>query len=208
MTLPIGESNLVVGAIIMGILGIIECFFGFRFFRLVLAVLGFFIGAALAIALVSSDQNLVVIIAGLIGGIIGATLFYFLYFVGTFLAGLFLGATLAGILAGDLNLAANAATIVIVIGAVIGGALGIVLSKYIIMLSTAVTGATQIVYAVLLLLPGVRFLPTATQVQIRLQSPQSLIATIVILILAAIGFSVQYRMNQRIVVTTPPAHPV
>ena len=40
MTLPIAESNLVIGAILLGVFGIVECFFGYRLFRLVLAVLG------------------------------------------------------------------------------------------------------------------------------------------------------------------------
>jgi len=125
MTLPIAESNLIVGAILLGILGIVECFFGYRVFRIVLAVFGFFIGAGLAMTLIHSDQNLVNLIVGLIGGILGATIFYFLYFVGTFMAGIFLGATVAAILAGNLNLASNVATILIVIGAAIGGALAL-----------------------------------------------------------------------------------
>jgi hypothetical protein len=208
MTLPIAGTNLVAGAIILGLLGIVECFFGYRFFRLVLAVIGFFIGAGFAIALVNSDQALINALVGLVGGVIGATLFYYLYFIGTFLAGIALGGTVAAVLAANLNLTSNVTNIVVIVGAVIGGILGIIFSKYIIMLSTAFTGATQIIYALLLLLPGLRFVQRANQVEFRLDQPQTLIVTLVILILAAIGFAVQYNTNRHTVVVTTHQSPV
>ena len=203
MTLPFTLTNLTVGAIVLGLLGIVECFFGYRFFRIVLAIVGFFVGAGIAIALVNTDQSAVNLLAGVIGGLIGATIFYFLYFLGTFLAGIALGATVAAILAGNLGLTASATNIVVLVGAVIGGILGFVLSKYIIMLSTAVTGATQIVYALLLLLPGTHVLVQGNRVDFRLDQSQGLLVTLGILLLAAVGFAVQYGMNHhRTVVVT------
>src|SRR5258708_3124924 len=137
MVLPISGGNLVVSAIVLGLLGLVECFFGYRFFRVILAIAGFFIGAELAMGLVNSDQILVTILVGLVGGLIGGVLFYYLYFIGTFLAGLWLGATVGGLLVQNLSLSANAATVTVVVCAVIGGVLGLLLAKYIIMISTA-----------------------------------------------------------------------
>src|SRR5262249_1942040 len=200
MVLPLSGTNLVVSAIFLGLLGLVECFFGYRFFRIILAVAGFFIGAELAMALVNTDQILVTILVGVVGGLIGGILFYYLYFVGTFLAGLWLGATVGGLLIQNFTLTGNAATIAVIVCAVIGGVLGILLAKYIIMISTAFTGAAQIVYAVLLLLPGTTFATGANQVELRLAYPQSAIVTLVIIVLAAIGFAVQYNTNRPVVV--------
>src|SRR5579859_341496 len=207
MRLPFAASDLTIGAILAGLLGIAECFFGYRFFRLVLAIVGFFVGAAIAIGLINTDQTVVILLVGLIGGLIGATIFYFLYFIGPFLAGIFLGATIGAILAGDLGLSSTGAGILVIIGAVIGGLLGFVLSKYIIMLSTAVTGAAQIVYAVLLLLPSTHVIQAADQVQVNLTSTQSVVVTLIILLLAAVGFAVQVGMNRREVHVVPPQSP-
>jgi len=203
MQLPIAVSDLTIVAILVGLLGAVECFIGYRFFRLVLAIVGFIVGSGIAVGLINSDQTIIILIVGLIGG----TLFYFLYFIGPFLAGIFLGATLGAIFASDLGLTSTAASIVVIIGAVIGGLLGFILSKYIIMLSTAVTGAAQIVYAVLVLLPSTRIVQPTNQVRVNLTSAQSVIVTVVILLLAAVGFAVQVGMNQREVRVTPPAPP-
>lgn len=204
MTFPITASNAAVSAIILGLLGIVECFFGYRLFRIVLAIIGFFVGAGLAISLVNSDQTAVMVVVALIGGLIGAVIFYFLYFIGIFLAGLSLGATVGAIVAANLNLAANqtSTNLLIIIGAIIGGLLGIVFSKYIIMLSTAFTGAAQIVYAVLLLLPGLHAMPQISQTEIRFDQPGTVVATLVIIVLALIGFAFQYNMNRPAVVMT------
>ena len=204
MTLPFGANNLVVGAILLGVLGIVECFFGYRLFRIVLAILGFFIGVAFAVGLIHSDQTVVVALIALISGLIGGLLFYYLYFVGTFLAGIGLGATFGALLAANLNLTTNVGSIIVVVGAVIGGILGIALSKYIIMFSTAFTGAAQIVYAAVLLLPGTRLVQGVNQVEIRIGQTQWLIMTLAILLLGAVGFAVQLNIHRRVALLSDP----
>src|SRR5262245_20790379 len=104
MGIPLIENNLVFSALVIGLLGIVECFFGYRVVRIVLAVLGFILGAVLATSLLNTNETVSMIIVGVIGGLIGAVILYNLYFLGTFLAGVGLGGTAATILAANLRL--------------------------------------------------------------------------------------------------------
>jgi hypothetical protein len=205
MTLPFGSTNIVIGAIVLGLLGLIECFFGYRVFRIILAILGFFVGAGIALQLISTNQPVLMVLVGIIGGLIGSLIFYYLYFIGTFLAGIALGATFGSLLAANLNVAPNVTTILVAIGAIIGGMLGLVLSKYIIMLSTAFTGAAQVIYAAVLLLPGTQLVQNATQVTIQIGQTQWLIMTLAILVLGAVGFAAQLTMYRRFEPVAPVA---
>ena len=208
ISLPLNEGNLVVSAIVLLLLGIVDCFWGYRFFRIVLAIAGFFVGAGIAITLVGNAQQAIVILAALIGGIIGAILFYFLYFVGPFLAGIGLGITLGGILAADLNVTGSTANLIIILGAVIGGILGLVLSKYIIMLSTAFIGAAQIITAIMLLLPGTHVVRSTGTLDLLFGQSTSILMSLSILVLGIIGFIVQSRLNQRYLPPTTTATPI
>lgn len=197
ISLPLNESNLVVSAIILLLLGIVECFWGYRFFRIVLAIAGFFVGAGIGIVLAGNAEQSIVILAAIVGGIIGAVLFYFLYFVGPFLAGIGLGITLGGILASDLHVSGNMAYLIVIVGAVVGGILGLILSKYIIMLSTAFIGATQIVTAILMLLPGTHIARPVGNIDLLLAQNTPILMSLSVLALGIIGFVVQARLNQR-----------
>jgi MFS family permease len=76
--------------IFLGIVfGAIECFFGYRIFKIILGILGFAAGAALAMFSFNSiSQNeIVMFLSGLVGGIIGAVMTVWLYFFGVFMIG-------------------------------------------------------------------------------------------------------------------------
>jgi hypothetical protein len=163
-----------------------------------LALTGFFIGAQLgtSFAVAHNAEPVEIVLIEHIVGVVGAVLFYYLYFVGFFLAGLGLGASVGSIIAANLGLTQNPATVLIVIAAIIGGLLGFVLSKYIIMISTAFVGATQIIgAAVLLFLPGAVNVQSLADLQQRLGHTGALIATVGIAILAIFGFFFQVRTN-------------
>jgi len=196
MNLSLPQANLTIGAVLVGLLGIVECFFGYRVFRIVLVVLGFLLGAALAITLVNPDQTILVILTGLFGGLLGAVLFYFLYVIGTFIAGLMFGAAVAATLAASFNLGIDATNIAIIVGAIVGGILGIIFVKYIIMLSTAFTGASQIIYAIAILLPGLGLIPPALDNSTPIWRTASPTSTLAILVLATFGFVVQLLSNR------------
>lgn len=202
ISLPLNETNLLLSAILLLLLGIVECFWGYRLFRIILAITGFFVGAGIGVALAGNAQQSIVILAALGGGLLGAILFYFLYFVGPFLAGIGLGITLAGILAADLNATASATNVIIIVGAVLGGLIGLALSKYIIMLSTAFIGASQIIAAIMLLIPGTHVVRAGGTVGLFMGQSTSLILSVAVLILGIIGFLFQARLNHRVLPPT------
>ena len=174
-----------------GSLGLLECFFGFRFFRLVLAAVGFLIGLQLGVALFGALGLLLMVIEVAVALVV-AVLFYFLYFVGFLIAGLGLGVSLGALIAANLSLSATAALVVVLISAALGGVLGFLLSKYIIMISTALVGATQMVTAGLLLLLPRQSLRTFPE---RVPRGELLVATAIVLVLAVLGFIYQFNSS-------------
>lgn len=130
----------------LGILfGIIQCFFGYRIFKIILGLMGFILGGILAgaIAFALSQEEAVAILAGLIGGCVGAILMVILYFVGIFLIGAFLGAGLGTAL--FLAAESNPEPAVLVILGIIGGVIALILQKFIIIVSTSFGGASNVV---------------------------------------------------------------
>src|SRR2546425_6396267 len=79
-------------AIVLVIGGAIACFAGYRLFRIVLAIYGFFIGAMLASSVMASSNAFGMVIAAVVGGLVGSIALFFAYFVGIALVGAGLGA--------------------------------------------------------------------------------------------------------------------
>ena len=71
----------------------INCFFGYKIFKIVLGVLGFIFGglAAAAMAMAATKEPGIAVLVGLVGGVIGATLMVALYFLGVFVLGALVG---------------------------------------------------------------------------------------------------------------------
>jgi hypothetical protein len=136
------------------VLGIIECFFGYRIFKVILAITGFIVGAALGgvLAYSSSQSQAVVLLAALVGGIIGAVLAYTLYAVGVFLIGALVGAVLGYMLFGLVH--SSPQPVVIVIIAVIVGIVAVILQRLMIIVSTAFGGAWGVVSGLVSLTTG------------------------------------------------------
>jgi hypothetical protein len=133
--------------ILMG--GLVACFFGYRLFRVVLAIFGFILGALFASSLFGVSDTWPMIAAAAAGGIIGALILFFAYFVGVALVGAGLGAAVANMLfsRGDAD-----PNVFIVIGlSVLGAALAMYLQRYCLIVGTAFGGAwTTIVGAMAL----------------------------------------------------------
>jgi Domain of unknown function (DUF4203) len=126
--------------------GIVACFFGYRLFRVVLAIFGFIFGAALASSLFGVSDTWAMVAAWIIGGLIGAAVLMAAYFVGVALVGASLGVTIANIFfaAGD----RDPKFLVVVASAVIGAIAAMYLQRYFIIVGTAFGGAwTMIVGA-------------------------------------------------------------
>ena len=126
-------------------IGAFECFFGYRFFKVLLALLGFVIGGAIAggVGYAVSDQQGTVLLYALIGGIVGAILLYALYFVGVFLVGALFGLAIGEILYAFSHSSPSSAVLLIL--AVIGGVAALLFQKFVIILSTSFGGAWSVV---------------------------------------------------------------
>ncbi len=136
-------------AVILVLGGLVSCFFGYRWFRTVLAIFGFVIGALLASSVIGAGEALWMVGAAVAGGLIGAALLYAAYFVGVALVGAGLGVLLA-------NLALSAAGrephfLAIVLAAVAGSVAAMYLQRYVIIVSTGFGGAWTLIVGVMAL---------------------------------------------------------
>lgn len=143
MYLPQDVINVIIGFGI--IIGAIECFFGYRIFKVILGLVGFLLGGSLAasIGYTVFQQQTVALLAGLIGGLIGASLMVVLFFIGIFLIGAFLGVVLGSVFfaaAGN-----NPGPVVLLILAVIAGVMALIFKKFMIIVSTGFGGAWSVV---------------------------------------------------------------
>jgi hypothetical protein len=126
-------------AIVLLLGGIVSCFFGYRLFRIVLAVAGFIVGAAAASSVFGVSDTGPMIFAAIVGGLVGAAILYAAYFVGVALIGAALGVTIA-------NMAVSASStdphfLVIVFSAIAGAGASMYLQRYFIIVGTAFGGA-------------------------------------------------------------------
>lgn len=120
--------------------GALECFFGYRIFRVITALVGFIVGAAIGGVLgFFAAQQIGALIGGLIVGILGGFLAFKLYKLGVFVICFFAGAALGlvlGAAAGDQSMAFAFAGI----AGLALGVLGVILTGPLIIISTAVGG--------------------------------------------------------------------
>jgi len=181
--------------LILLVLGLIACFFGWRFFRLVMGLQGFVIGYYLAHRLLAAQGDAISIIVGIIAGIVLFYVFYqFLYNYAFVVLGAVLGLAIAGLADAAFNLEGVVALVVAVVLAIIGAIIGNLLSDLMIRISTAFSGAAQAV-------GGLAAIATAAGTNLPLADPTAggantdstagIITLIVVLVLGIIGFIVQ-----------------
>ena len=85
-------------AIVLLVGGVVACFFGYRLFRIVLAIFGFILGAFFASSIFGMSDTGPMLIAAAVGGLIGAGILIGAYFLGVALIGAALGATAANLI--------------------------------------------------------------------------------------------------------------
>ena len=143
MNIPQSSLNLIVGLSIL--VGAIECFFGYRLFKIVLGLIGFLVGSAVASAIAAglSQQGLIILGAGLLGGCVGAALMVLLYFLGVFVVGALLGGILGTVLFALVE--SQPEPLLLLILAVIAGIVALVFQKLMIICSTGFGGAWSVV---------------------------------------------------------------
>ena len=133
-------------AIVLLIGGIVSCFFGYRLFRIVLAIFGFILGALAASSMFGMSDRGPMLIAALVGGLVGAGILFAAYFLGVALVGAILGAMMANVFFAVRDQDPN--FLVLVFLAITGAAAAIYLQRYFIIVGTGFGGAwTMIVGA-------------------------------------------------------------
>jgi hypothetical protein len=151
--LSAGSTLLV--ALISIAFGLLNCFFGYRIFRVLLGIYGFLLGALVGFAIantVAGGQTLWLIVGVVVGGIFGAVLMVLAFFVGVFVIGALAGAALANTIGAVIGI--DMPTVVVVIVAVVVGAVALIAQRVVIILITAFGGAWAVVTGGAMLLAG------------------------------------------------------
>ena len=124
--------------------GLIAWAAGYRLFRFVLTLFGFYIGALAATAVLGpSDRTLLVFVA-LGGGAVGALIMFFGYFVGVALVGAGIGALSVHMIWSRLGSDPHA--FVVILAAVAGAAAAMALQRYVIVIATAFAGGWTLLW--------------------------------------------------------------
>jgi hypothetical protein len=131
-------------ALVLTVGGLLACFAGYRLFRFVLGLYGFYLGAVITTTLLAPTTTWALILAAVVGGLVGGVLIVAAYFVGVGL----IGAGLVALCLTNAWLAvahAQPPTWVLVVACVLGalGALSVV--RYVVVFGTAIAGAWTLV---------------------------------------------------------------
>src|SRR5688500_18324088 len=130
-------------AIVLLLGGTIACFFGYRLFRIVLAIFGFILGALAASSVFGASDTGPMLGAALVGGLIGAGLLIAAYFVGVALVGAGLGALLANLVFSARG--EDPHFLVIVLFSIAGAVGSMYLQRYFIIVGTGFGGAWTLI---------------------------------------------------------------
>ena len=172
-------------AIIAIIIGVLMCFFGYRLFRVWLAVAGLFLGAYLGYYLGRQLGGDVWPVVGLVVvGVLLAVVAYWLYKLGAVLVGALLGASLVLVVANSFGV--DPLWWTAAIGAAAGGLIAGLFVKEFIIAGSALNGATMLTVGVYALITGKDYL--AEQSKELLSFPWYILVIVaVVTVIAAIG---------------------
>jgi hypothetical protein len=187
----------VIGGSIIIAFGIMNCFMGYRVFRLVLSIWGFILGGALAMQLAAEAPPLIVLIAGVFGSVLGALLIHLVFRVGIFLAGAVFGYLATAAALSTLGISDSPLAYALFGGAFLG-VMALLLNELFVIILTAVCGAAAIVTGGLLIFNAEPVLAVYNTRQwdavLDIASPAVLG---IWLALAALGFLMQSRAARR-----------
>lgn len=124
--------------------GALACFAGYRLFRIVFGIYGFFLGAMLASSIVGVSNAVGMVAAALLGGLVGALVLVLAYFVGIALVGAALGVLVAHVVWGQVA-TGDPPALAIVVASILGAIGAMVLQRYVIVVATAFAGAWTII---------------------------------------------------------------
>lgn len=125
--------------------GLVAWAAGYRLFRLVLTLFGFYIGALAATAVLGPADRTMLVLAALGGGAVGALIMFFGYFVGVALVGAGVAALSVHMIWSRLGNDPHA--LVVILAAVAGAAAAMALQRYVIIIATAFTGGWTMLWS-------------------------------------------------------------
>ena len=137
-------------AIVLLIGGVVACFFGYRLFRIVLALFGFIIGALAASSVFGVSDTGPMLVAALVGGLLGAALLIGAYFVGVALVGAGLGALVANLVFSASGSEPHFA--VVLLFTIAGAIASMYLQRYFIIVGTGFGGAWTLIVGAMALI--------------------------------------------------------
>jgi Domain of unknown function (DUF4203) len=137
-------------ALVLLVGGIVACFFGYRLFRIVLAIFGFILGALVASSLFGTSDTAWMLGAALLGGLVGMGLLTAAYFVGVALLGASLGALFANVVVPLVW--HDPHFLVVVVCALAGAIASMYLQRYVIIFGTGFGGAWTLIVGTLALI--------------------------------------------------------
>ncbi|HTM30654.1 MAG TPA: DUF4203 domain-containing protein [Vicinamibacterales bacterium] len=130
-------------AIVLVAGGVLSCFFGYRLFKVVLAIFGFIVGGLAASSVFGESAATGMVIAAIVGGLCGAMLLLAAYFVGVALVGAGVGVATVHVIWTQIHGDPHPA--VVILFAIAGALAATWLQRYVIILGTAFGGAWTIV---------------------------------------------------------------
>jgi len=166
------------------LVGLASCFYGYPLFRIFLILAGLIYGYLLGLVFTPGSQPWLALLIGVGAAVVLALLAYPLWSIGVIVIGAALGFMILGALGLALNLSPGAVILMGVLGAAIVGFLFYGVRDLFVMLATAFSGATQVIYGLGLLLPALTLGGGRA----------NFLAIVAIMVLGGIGFATQYGM--------------
>ena len=196
--------DFLIGALVL-LIGAAFCFAGYRFFRILIAIWGFFAGFNLGTAAMTALFNNAFlgtttgIVLGLVIGVVFALLAYFFYYFAVVLLGATAGYDLGSGIIGAIGLN-NPGFIAVIVGVALAVVFALVillfnLPKLLIMVFTALGGAVAMLAGLLILLGQVKVVYLQYGDAVALVRA-SWFWSIVAIVLAVVGFLAQWRTMQ------------
>jgi hypothetical protein len=197
-------QDFLIGALVL-LVGLAFCFVGYRFFRILIAIWGFFAGFNLGAAATTAlfGQNFLGTttgwVLGLVLGLVLAALAYFFYYIAVVLLGASVGYSIGSGLIAAIGLN-NPGFVSVVVGVVLAVILAILilalnLPKLLIMVFTAIGGAGAIISGILLMVGQIHVVGLQYGIAIA-AIRSSWFWSLVVIALAVVGFLAQWRTMQ------------
>ena len=146
-------------ALVLLLGGTIACFFGYRLFRIVLAIFGFIVGALAASSIFGASDPGPMLLAAVVGGLVGAGILIGAYFVGVALVGAGLGALVANLLFSASD--KDPSILVVIALSVVGAVAAMYLQRYFIIVGTGFGGAWTLIVGAMALIGDRRAMSAA-----------------------------------------------